>query len=333
MLNVALTGNIAAGKSTVVELFKKWGATVIDADVLAREAQAPGTTVLAAIARRFGSDVLAGDGSLDRVALRAKVMGGGDDEALLALNAIVHPAVQQRRVDLQRAARERGDAILINDIPLLFEVLDPTQFDDVVLVDAPPAVRRARLRALRGLSNEDADRMIAAQMSAERKRAQSHHVIENTGSLAELEEGARHVFDTLRAQAARAGLQKERPGQRLLLCSVDAKDEASAPALKAIASRYTEAGMRIEHATVKGLGKALRADRPLSIVATAAAAEGEGARAAWDSAVPPRPCPLYYLSLDPDPVAVRLDLRPWGHERIALSEEDGAGLAPKADLF
>lgn len=330
MLNVALTGNIAAGKSTVVELFKKWGATVIDADVLAREAQAPGSTVLAAIARRFGSDVIAGDGSLDRVALRAKVMGGGDNEALLALNAIVHPAVQQRRVDLQRAARERGDAILINDIPLLFEVLDPAQFDAVVLVDAPPAVRRARLRALRGLSNEEADRMIAAQMSAERKRAQSHHVIENTGSLAELDEHARHVFDALRTQAARAGVEREQPGQRMLLCSVDAKDEAAAPALKAIASRYTEAGMRIEHLTVKGLGKALRADRPLSIVATAAAAEGT--RIAWETAVPPRPCPLYHLSLDPDPVAVRLDLRPWGHERIALSEEDGAGLAPKADL-
>jgi len=329
MLNVALTGNIAAGKSTVVELFKKWGATVIDADMLAREAQAPGSTVLAAIARRFGSDVLAADGSLDRSALRAKVMG--DNEALLALNAIVHPAVQQRRVDLQSAARERGDAILINDIPLLFEVLDPSQFDAVVLVDAPPAVRRARLRALRGLSNEDADRMIAAQMEAERKRARSQHIIDNTGTLAELEEHARRVFDELRAQAARAGLKKEQPGQRLLLCSVDAKDEAASPALKAIASRYTEAGMRIEHATVKGLAKALRADRPLSIVATAAAAEGS--RAAWDSAVPPRPCPLYHLSLDPDPVAVRLDLRPWGHERIALSEEDGAGLAPKADLL
>jgi dephospho-CoA kinase len=329
VLNVGLTGNIASGKSTVVELFKQWGATVIDADVLAREAQTPGSTVLAAIARRFGSDVLAADGSLDRGALRAKVMG--DNDALLALNAIVHPAVQQRRVDLQRAARERGDAILINDIPLLFEVLDPAHFDAVVLVDAPAAVRRARLRALRGLSNEDADRMIAAQMAAERKRAQSHHIIENTGTLAELETHARRVFDDLRIQAARAGVKNERPGQRVLLCAVDTKEDAASPALKAIERRYTDAGMRVEHATVKGLGKSLRTDRPLSIVATAAA--GEDARAVWDSAVPPRPCPLYHLSADPDPVAVRLDLRPWGHERIVLSEEDGAGLAPKADLL
>src|SRR5216117_4019145 len=104
MLNVALTGNIAAGKSTVVGFFRRWGATIVDADELAREAEAPGSEVLAAIARRFGADVLAADGSLDRAALRAKVMGDG--AALAALNAIVHPAVQQRRLELQRAAAE-----------------------------------------------------------------------------------------------------------------------------------------------------------------------------------------------------------------------------------
>jgi dephospho-CoA kinase len=327
VLNVALTGNIAAGKSTVVDLFRKWGATVIDADALARDAQAPGSGVLAAIAKRFGADVLAADGTLDRAALRAKVMG--DDAALAALNAIVHPAVQQRRLELQRAARERGDAIVVNDIPLLFEVLDPAQFDAVVLVDAPQALRRTRLRTLRGLSNEDADRMIAAQMPAERKRAQSQHVIDNTGTLAELGKQAQAVFAELRKRAARAGVQDEAPGQTLLLCSTDARDGASV--LHAIERRYTDAGMRVEHTTVKGLAKALRAATPLSIVATATA--GDGAREVWEAAVPPRPCRLYHLSPDPDPVAVRLDLRPWGHDRIALSEEDGAGLAPRADLL
>src|SRR6201988_2793460 len=328
MLNVGLTGNIASGKSTVVELFKKWGATIIDADLLAREAQAPGSAVVAAIAKRFGSGVLAPGGTLDRAALRGKVMG--DNDALHALNAMVHPAVQQRHLDVQRPARERGDAIVINDIPLLFEVLDPARFDTVVLIDAPVPVRRARLRALRGLSNDDADRMIAAQMPAERKRAQSRHVIENAGTLAELEQEARRVFEELRVQAARADVKSERPGQRVLLRAVDPKDAAATPALNAIERRYADAGMKVEHATVKGLGKALRGERPLSIVATAAA--GAGARTVWDTAAPPRPCPLYHLSPDPDPVAVRLDLRPWGHERIALSEEDGAGLAPRADL-
>src|SRR5207245_6229259 len=102
---------------------------------LVREAQAPGSAVLAAIAGRFGTDVSASDGRLDRAALRGNVMG--DDVALTALNAIVHPAGQQRRLELQSAAAERGDAIVVNDIPLLFEALDPTQFDAVVLVDAP----------------------------------------------------------------------------------------------------------------------------------------------------------------------------------------------------
>src|SRR5256886_16553267 len=260
MLNVALTGNIAAGKSSVVELFRRWGATVIDADALARDAQAPGTAVLAAIAKRFGADVLAADGSLDRVALRGKVMG--ENDALLAVDAIVHPAVQQRRLELQRAAAERGDAIVVNDIPLLFEVLDPAQFDTVVLVDAPVAIRRTRLRALRGLSNQDADRMIAAQMTAERRRAQSQHVIENGGTLPELEVSARAVFDTLRQQAARAGLEQGLPGQRqaLLLGAAEAKDGAAV--LQPIHQRYTDAGVDGQHATPRHLPTTLLTRTP-----------------------------------------------------------------------
>ena len=195
MLNVGLTGNIAAGKSTVVDLFRSWGATIIDADQLAREAQAPGTEVLAAIARRFGGDVLNPDGSLDRAALRSKVMG--DDQALAALNGIVHPAVQRRRSQLIDEARARGDRIVINDIPLLFEALDPAQFEAVVLVDAPAAVRRARLRLLRGLSNAEADAMIGAQMPSDRKRGKAQYVIDNDGSKEALEQKARAVFDEL----------------------------------------------------------------------------------------------------------------------------------------
>jgi len=199
VLNVALTGNIAAGKSTVVSWLRRWGATIIDADELAREAEAPGTEVLTAIVKRFGANVRLPDGALDRAALRAKVMG--DDAALADLNAIVHPAVRRRRDELLAAAKARGDLLVVNDIPLLFEALDPAQFDAVVLVDAPQPVRRARLRALRGLSNEEADRMIAAQMDAERKRARSQYVIDNDGSLKELEAKARAVFKELMQRA------------------------------------------------------------------------------------------------------------------------------------
>lgn len=199
MLNVALTGNIAAGKSTVLELFRRWGATVIDADALAREAQAPGSPVLAAIVERFGPEVLLPDGSLDRAALRARVMG--DEAARAALNALVHPAVRRRREELLEAARQRGDRIVVSDIPLLFEVLDPDQFDAVVLVDAPLDVRRTRLESRRGLSREEADRMLAAQLPSERKRRRSHFVIDNDGTLEALEPHARAVFEALERRA------------------------------------------------------------------------------------------------------------------------------------
>src|SRR6184192_873857 len=243
MLNVALTGNIAAGKSTVVDLFQRWGATIIYADVLAREAQAPGGEVLAAIAGRFGADVLAADGSLDRAALRGKVMG--DQAALDALNAIVHPAVRRRRDELAREAAERGDVLVVNDIPLLFEALDPAQFDAVVLVDASVTLRRTRLRAMRGLSSDEAERMIAAQMPAERKRAQSHFTIENERSLKTLERKARSVFDELRRRAAAAALG--RPATALLI--VAPPSDAKHPAFTAIAARYGDAGLVVRRAS------------------------------------------------------------------------------------
>ena len=201
MLNVALTGNIAAGKSEVVRHFARWGATVIDADRLAREAQAPGTEVLRAIVQRFGKEVLAADGTLDRAALRGRVMG--DDDALAALNGIVHPAVRRRRDQLLAEAKARGDAVVINDIPLLFEAADPAQFDVVVLVDAPEEVRRSRLLHDRGLSREDAERMLRAQIPSDVKRARADIVIDNAGTREELEAAARAAWEDLRRRRPR----------------------------------------------------------------------------------------------------------------------------------
>src|SRR3989440_926081 len=327
MLNVALTGNIAAGKSTVVELFRGWGATIIDADEVVRQAQAPGGEVLAAIAQRFGSDVLAPNGSLDRAALRSKVMG--DQAALDALNAIVHPAVRQRRDDLAREARERGDVLVVNDIPLLFEVLDPGQFDVVVLVDAGLPLRRTRLRAMRGLSNEEADRMIAVQMPAERKRPRSDFVIDNGGSLPQLERAARDVFEALRRRAARAALG--RPAQSLLLAAADGEGRRASP-LDAIVERYSDAGLAVRRVTGgSAVENALaRADPPPdAIVATVGAAAS--VERAWERAG--RPGLLVLLSDDPDPVAERLDLRPWGADRLRLVEPGASGVAPPPDLF
>ena len=200
MMNVGLTGNIAAGKSTVASLFARWGATVIDADVLVREVQVPGSPVLRSIRDRFGPGVMQQDGALDRAALRRMVTN--DPEALAALNSIVHPAVGRLRSDRLIAAKAAGDLIVINDIPLLFEVLDPAAFDVIVLVDAPEETRLARLMGLRRLSRDEANRLIGAQMASAAKRPRSRFVIDNVGSLDDLERAAWDVWRAIRDEAA-----------------------------------------------------------------------------------------------------------------------------------
>jgi dephospho-CoA kinase len=199
MLSVALTGNIAAGKSTVAELFERWGATVIDADQLVREAQAPGQPVLARIAATFGAELIRKDGSLDRGALRARVLA--EPNALTELNRIVHPVVHRRRKQLLSDARARGDRVVVSVIPLLFEAADPFEFDAVVLVDAPESVRRARLLASRTLPPGEVDRMMAAQMSPASKRRRSDYVIDNDGDRQALEQAAASVWQALLARA------------------------------------------------------------------------------------------------------------------------------------
>jgi dephospho-CoA kinase len=199
MLSVALTGNIGAGKTTVAGLFQRWGATIIDADQLVREAQAPGQPVLEQIAARFGSELIAQDGSLDRAALRAKVLA--HPRALAELNRIVHPEVRRRRLALLAEARVRGDRIVVSDIPLLFEADDPAGFDAVVLVDAPEPVRRARLLGSRSLGGGEADRLFASQLSAAGKRPRSDYVIENDGDLSTLERNVQAVWQSLLTRA------------------------------------------------------------------------------------------------------------------------------------
>jgi dephospho-CoA kinase len=199
MLSVALTGNIGAGKSTVAELFRGWGATIIDADQLVRELQAPGQPVLAEIARQFGPEVIASDGSLDREGLRARIVM--DAEALALLNRIVHPAVHRRRRELLEEARRRGDPVVISDIPLLFEAADPAEFDAVILVDAPEPLRRARLLGSRNITPAQLDRLMAVQLSPALKRPASDYIIENAADHHALESAARKVWQALLARA------------------------------------------------------------------------------------------------------------------------------------
>jgi dephospho-CoA kinase len=199
MLSVALTGNIGAGKSTVAELFQGWGATIIDADQLVRELQAPGQPVLAEIARRFGPEVIASDGNLDREHLRARILSDG--EALALLNRIVHPAVHRRRRELLEQARRRGDRVVISMIPLLFEAGDPAEFDAVILVDAPEPIRRERLLGSRKIMPAELDRLMAVQLSPALKRPASDYIIENDGDHPALQIAARNVWQALLARA------------------------------------------------------------------------------------------------------------------------------------
>lgn len=208
MLTAALTGNIASGKSTVARLFGKWGATVIDADQLAREAQRPGTPEFTAIVARFGPGVVAPDGTLDRPALRHIVMA--DTGARRDLERIVHPAVHRLREERERAARAAGATLVVHDIPLLFESLDPAAFEAVVLVDAPEPVRLARLMSSRHLSEAEARAMIAAQMPAESKRrwrdpkGEPAILIENDADPATLERRARGAWEALVKRGAKS---------------------------------------------------------------------------------------------------------------------------------
>jgi dephospho-CoA kinase len=199
MLHVALTGNVASGKSSVARLFADWGATVVDADAIVRELQQPGTPIFERIAARFGAEVVTPDGELDRVRLRALVLA--DATARKDLEAIVHPAVAAERERLIDEARRRGEAIVVSDIPLLFEVMDPQAFDAVVLVDAPEQVRRERLLRDRGLSAQEADGLFRAQHPAADKRARSDFIIDNDASRTELRDRAWRIWRQMRSRA------------------------------------------------------------------------------------------------------------------------------------
>ena len=200
MIRIGLTGNIASGKSEVARMLADRGATIIDADELAREAVEPETQALKDIIKRWGKDVLNQDGGLDRAALRQIVFA--DQNELDALNRIVHPGVTRLRDREIARARERGDPIVVCVIPLLFERNIVEEFDAIILVDSPRPLRLERLVATRGLEATEAMNMIASQMPAELKRARADFVIENDGSLDKLERDVDALWSSLQRNAA-----------------------------------------------------------------------------------------------------------------------------------
>ena len=199
MLSVGLTGNVAAGKSRVAEVWRDHGVPVVGADDLAREVVAPGTPGLARVREALGDEVVAPDGSLDRAALRARVFA--DDEARRRLEEILHPLIQERRAAWLEARRAEGAALVVSEIPLLFEVGLDREVDVTVVVDAPEEERLRRLVEDRGLASGEARRIMGAQMDAAEKRGRADVVIGNDGTLEELDAEAARVLVELRERA------------------------------------------------------------------------------------------------------------------------------------
>jgi dephospho-CoA kinase len=179
---IGLTGGIGSGKSTVSVMLKALGATVVDADEGARVVVEPGQPALQEIRDRFGDDVFAADGRLDRGRLADLVFA--DERARENLNAITHPRVRAWMATQMQAAAEAGAPAVVLDIPLLFESGLTAGLDEIVVVWCPPETQVIRAVS-RGLREEDVRARLRAQMPIDEKRAKATTVIDNSGSRAE----------------------------------------------------------------------------------------------------------------------------------------------------
>ena len=184
MLLVGLTGGIGSGKSTVAGLLADRGAWIVDADAVARAVVQPGTSALAGLVERFGAGILGADGALDRGALAR--LAFADDASRKDLEAITHPAINEEFLRQIQAAP--AGSIIVCDVPLLAESPQARSrgYPVVIVVEAPRALRLQRL-AERGVDRHDAEARMAAQASDEERRAIATHLIDNTGSVADLE--------------------------------------------------------------------------------------------------------------------------------------------------
>ncbi|MDT0215249.1 dephospho-CoA kinase [Rothia sp. ARF10] len=190
MLRVGLTGGIGSGKSTVARTLADLGAVVVDADAVAREVVEPGTPALTAIRERFGDEVFAGDGVLDRPALGRVVFG--DAAALADLEAITHPAIWRRTAELLGEAPV--DAVLVHDMPLIVEKSMGADYHLVVVVGATEEERLARLVRDRGMDERDARSRIAAQADDSTRRRAADVWIDNDGTPEQLDVEVRRLW-------------------------------------------------------------------------------------------------------------------------------------------
>jgi len=207
MFVVGLTGGIASGKSTVSQMFEKAGVPVVCADELAHELVKSGSQALQEIERAFGRDVIDGNGELNRPAMARLVFQ--DESKRKRLECIIHPRVREAAAQRTRKLEEAGYGMVIVDVPLLFEVGWDT-LDAVVVVYAPRTVQERRLMDRDGLSKEEAEARLGAQMSLEEKKNRADYVIDNTGSL---DQTLAQVRETLKLLGNKARLKNaQRPG-------------------------------------------------------------------------------------------------------------------------
>lgn len=202
MVRVGLTGGIGAGKSAVARRLVARGAALVDADVAAREVVAPGTPGLAKIAAVFGDGVLTADGALDRERLAAIVFT--DPARRAELNAIVHPLVGEWMAAAEHAAITSSgpDTVVVHDVPLLTENKLADRYDLVIVVDVPPDVQLARLVAERGMPEEQARERMATQAARQDRLAIADIVVDNSGTLADLDRQVDEVWHELRNRAS-----------------------------------------------------------------------------------------------------------------------------------
>ena len=200
MLRVALTGGIGTGKSHVVQLLRRRSIPTVDADQLARAAVQPGQPAFTGLRDRFGTDVIAADGALDRTRLGRLVFA--DSTARAALEALVHPPVREA-IDtwFQRCRSATESTFAVADIPLLFETRRAGAFDRVVVVACEPALQLRRVMARDGLPAADVRRRIAAQLPIAGKVERADAVITTDGSFAETDRQVASVCRTLAAVA------------------------------------------------------------------------------------------------------------------------------------
>jgi dephospho-CoA kinase len=196
MLNVGLTGGIASGKSTVAKMFVKSGAYLIDFDGLAHEVQEPGKPAWKEVVNHFGEGILQPDKKIDRVKLGNIVFA--DKDKLVELNNIVHPFVYQEwHARLDKLGKKEKHAIVLSDIPLLFEGNMQHLFDLTVLVLIAPEEQIRRLMARNGVSKEEAERRLKSQMPISEKIKLANIVIDNKGSISKTEKKVRQVWQEL----------------------------------------------------------------------------------------------------------------------------------------